>query len=285
MARTKTKKTSKKKASKSQESQVFQLRRAEKEDPQVHALDRGRIICDTDTRGFERPRARSPLEIVVDASEGFVPLWAKNSTLRWRFRESSMKFFENPAGAKAELRKLLGQAILEWGSAAPVKFTERDDAWDFEIVMRKADDCDINGCVLASAFFPDAGRHKLTIYPQMFSLSREEQIETMIHEIGHVFGLRHFFATVSETAWPAEVFGTHSKFSIMNYGSLSMLTPEDKKDLKRLYKVAWAGQLTNINGTPIRFVKPFHSSGMAPESLVAVSQIQPASQPQARWND
>ena len=249
-------------------------------DPEVHQIARGKIVCDTDARGHETPRALSPTRIVVEASEGFVPLWAKNSTLRWRFREQSMKFFANPASAKAEIRKLLGEAVLAWGDAAPVKFTEKNDAYDFEIVVRKADDCDINGCVLASAFFPDAGRHKLTIYPQMFSQSRTEQVETLIHEIGHVFGLRHFFADISETDWASEIFGKHNKFSIMNYGNLSMLTSDDKKDLKRLYTLAWTNELTDINGTPIRFVKPFHTSGIAPESLVAVSQINPAFQPQ-----
>ena len=280
MPRTKTKKPSKPKSpAKAEESKAFQLRKAEKEDPHVHQLGRG-IICDTDTRGYETPRALSPTRIVVDASEGFVPLWAKNSTLRWRFREQSMTFFANPTSAKNEIRKLLGEAILDWGDAAPVKFSEKTDAWDFEIVVRKADDCDINGCVLASAFFPDAGRHKLEIYPQMFSQSREEQVQTLIHEIGHVFGLRHFFANVSETEWASEIFGKHSKFTIMNYGVLSRLTPDDRKDLRRLYKLAWTGELTEVNGTPIRFVKPFHMSGVAPESFVAVSQINPAFQPQ-----
>jgi Metallo-peptidase family M12B Reprolysin-like len=145
--------------------------------------------------------------------------------------------------------------------------------------MRKADDCDINGCVLASAFFPDAGRHKLVLYPQMFSQSRQEQMETLIHEIGHVFGLRHFFADVSETAWPSQVFGAHKPFSIMNYGSKSVLTLDDRADLKRLYQLAWKGQLTQINGTPIKLVKPFHTIGAPTESVIAVAQLEPAPQP------
>ena len=58
----------------------------------------------------------------------------------------------------------------------------------------------------------------------MFTQEPEEQVETLIHEIGHVFGLRHFFANVSETAWPSEIFGTHDTFSIMNYGRASQLT-------------------------------------------------------------
>jgi hypothetical protein len=184
-----------------------------------------------------------------------------------------MRFFENPAAAKAEIENLLGEALLAWGDAAPVKFARRNDAWDFEIVMRRADDCDINGCVLASAFFPDAGRHKLVIYPKMFEQSRQEQVETLIHEIGHVFGLRHFFANVSETAWPSQVFGTHKPFSIMNYGSQSVLTYEDKADLRRLYQMAWRGEITQINGTPIRLVKPFHSIGVPLENKAALALV------------
>jgi len=239
----------------------------------VHIIRKG-VRCDTEKRGHPTSRGRSPLEIVVDASEGFVPLWAKDTTLRWRFRESTFKAFEDPEAAKAATEKLFAEAIFVWGDAAPIKFAKRDDAWDFEIVMRQSDDCDINGCVLASAFFPDAGRHKLTIYPQMFAQNDREQLETMIHEIGHIFGLRHFFALISESEWPAEIFGRHHKFSIMNYGKDSKLTKHDKADLKKLYQRAWAGELAQINETPIKFVKPFHVAGDPAENVVAVGQIQ-----------
>ena len=246
--------TAKSAKAKSAEPNPFRRREPNKAarevEPLVHVFGKG-VRCDTETRGYATPRGRSPLEIVLDASEGFIPLWAKDTTLRWRFRERSFQFFEDPEAAKTAIEELLGDALLAWGDAAPVKFAERNDAWDFEIVMRQADDCDISGCVLASAFFPDAGRHELVLYPKMFTQGREEQVDTLIHEIGHVFGLRHFFANVSETAWPSEVFGTHKQFTIMNYGSDSELTDDDKADLKRLYQMAWAGELTQINGTPI----------------------------------
>ena len=242
------------------------------ESRKVHII-RPNVRCDTESRGHPTPRGRSPLEIVVDASEGFIPLWAKNTTLRWRFRDSSFAGLDDPTAAKAAVERLLGECILAWGNAAPVKFAKRSDSWDFEIVMRAADDCDTSGCVLASAFFPDAGRHKLLLYPRMFGQTRKEQVETLIHEIGHIFGLRHFFALVSETEWPAKVFGKHHKFSIMNYGEDSKLTSYDKSDLKRLYQLAWSGQLTHINGTPIRFVKPFHESGAAVENPVAIAAM------------
>jgi Metallo-peptidase family M12B Reprolysin-like len=228
-------------------------------EPQVHVYGPG-AVCDTEKRGYPTRRGRSPLEIVVDASEGFIPLWSKDMTLRWRFQERSMSVFENPETAKIAMKGLLGEALLAWGDAAPIKLAEREDAWDFEIVMRRADDCDINGCVLASAFFPDAGRHKLVVYPKMFSESKKEQVDTLIHEIGHVFGLRHFFAQVSEAAWPSEVFGAHKPFSIMNYGAQSELTDDDRADLKHLYELAWSGELTHINGTPIRLVRTFSAT-------------------------
>lgn len=251
------------------------LRKVDKAESEVHVFG-NKVVCDTEDRGHPTPRGRSPLRIVLDASEGFIPLWARNTTLRWRFNDRSMRIFANPTAAKNYIENLLGEALLAWGNAAPVKFSKREDAWDFEIAVRRADDCDINGCVLASAFFPDAGRHQLTIYPKMFSQSRKEQVETMLHEIGHVFGLRHFFADVSETEFPSEIFGTHSRFSIMNYGSDSSLTAKDKADLTRLYQLAWTGRITQINGTPIRFVRPFHTVG---EMREHVGAAEPAAVP------
>jgi hypothetical protein len=169
---------------------------------------------------------------------------------------------------------LLGKAILAWGDAAPIKFAPNNDTWDFEIVMKPGDNCTISGCVLASAFFPDAGRHQLSLYPKMFDQSEKEQLDTLIHEVGHIFGLRHFFALIKETAWPAVAFGKHNKFSIMNYGDDSELTDHDRSDLKNLYQQAWTGQMTHINGTPIRFVKPFHTSGDRMQNMVAFAAVQ-----------
>ena len=235
-------------------------------EPQMHVYGPGALCITDKSLGKTTPQdRRDPFEIVVHASEGFIPLWAKDTTLRWRFRDRSMIFFEDPEGAKTAIQELLGAALLAWGDAVPIKFAYAEDRWDFEIAMNWVSDCTVsNGsraCVLASAFFPDAGQHQLWLYPELLAQSEQEMLETMVHELGHCIGLRHYFAPEKETDWPAEVFGTHKPFSIMNYGSQSVLTDDDRADVKRLYQAAWAGDLREINGTPIRLVKPFSATG------------------------
>lgn len=218
----------------------------------------GGARCVTDSMGYATPDNRSPLELVVDASQGFVPLWDRDVTLHWRFQEQSLTQFQDPETVKGFVRELFGAALLEWGPAVPVTFTEAHQPWDFEIVLSSQNDCDAaQRCTLASAFFPDGGQHRLVLYPLMFEQNRQEQIETMAHELGHVFGLRHFFAKTDENAFPSEIFGTHDRFSIMNYGSDSRLTDTDRSDLMILYSRAWSGQLQHINGTPIELMRPF----------------------------
>jgi Matrixin len=232
---------------------------AEASQTKVHIYGTDRV-CDTDSRGYENPGNKSPAELIVDATSGFIPLWNRGTILRWRFQERSIAVLENPLEKMANIRQLLGEALIAWGDVAPIRFTESSDNWDFEIAVREGDRCNINGCVLASAFFPDAGQHELVIYPKLFEQDRSEQVETLIHEIGHIFGLRHFFAKIREEQWPSEIFGTHNRFTIMNYGADSILTENDRADLKALYQQAWTGQITQINGTPIRLVRSFSDS-------------------------
>lgn len=224
----------------------------------------GGARCETETRGYPNPRDRSPVELVLDSTNGFIPLWDTDVTLNWRFQEQSLLAFQNPEAVKTYTRELLGEALVAWGNAVPVRFSETRDPWDFEIVVSAQDNCNEIGCVLAQAFFPDAGQHEVVVFPRMFQQDRAEQVETLAHELGHVFGLRHFFANVSETAFPSEVFGTPDRFTIMNYGADSTLTPADRNDLIALYGAARSGLLTHVNGTPIRLFKPFSSYRQTP---------------------
>jgi hypothetical protein len=216
-----------------------------------------RVNCKTDTRGYATPRNRTKASIVVDSPRGVIPLWREGVVLRWRFQAASVRQFANPDAAMLSMESLLADAILAWGDAVPVTFAKRRTMVDFEIVIERREDCDVSGCTLAAAFFPGAGQQELTLYPTLFEQSRAEQVKTIVHELGHIFGLRHFFANIEEKRWRSEIFGKHSPFSIMNYGSKSKLTKADRMDLKRLYQLAWRKELTSINGTPIRLVKPY----------------------------
>lgn len=215
------------------------------------------VICVSDSKGYAQPDNKDLAKIKVDSSNGFIPLWDKNVSLNWRFSKSFGSYFNNPEAAKSGVRKLLGEAIVAWQDACPIKFHENNDVWDFEIDMH-TEDCDNTGCVLASAFFPNQGQNIFYIYPTMFKESYQEQVETFEHEIGHIFGLRHFFANITETKWKSELFGTDSPFSIMNYGDKSRLTSNDINDLKRLYELVWSGKLTEINGTKIKTFASYH---------------------------
>ncbi|MCG7865843.1 MAG: matrixin family metalloprotease [Candidatus Thiodiazotropha taylori] len=225
--------------------------------PIVHEYGKGHI-CTTDGIGYATPGNRTPLEIVVDSSEGFIPLWDENVILRWKFDEDSLSILSNPDEIKVYVRELFAEALLKWGDAAPIRFSENSNSWDFKLRVEADNNCNPRGCTLARAFFPDPGINTLFLFPKMFEQNRKEQVDTVIHELGHVFGLRHFFANVREQEWPSEIFGEHRAFSIMNYGAMSELTDEDKNDLSLLYQLAWSGKLKEINGTRIRLITPFH---------------------------
>ena len=233
-------------------------------------------VCITDSRGFATHRNLDRHEVRVEATDGFIPLWAENVTLRWRFQDRGFKqHFAEPEAAKAAVKTLFGEAVDAWGDSCPVRFVQADSRTDFEIVMRTGDDCDPHGCTLASAFFPDGGRHEFAIYPKLFGETRGEQVETLVHEIGHIFGLRHFFANVKETAWPSRLFGRDNPLSIMNYDSMSQLTDDDKLDLKRLYAAARSGELKEIDGAPVRLVHPFSAIGGSVTAVVGVAAVTP----------
>lgn len=226
-------------------------------DPKVHVYGhKQNIICATESRGH----VRNVAELQLDATQGFIPLWREDTILRWRFQEQSLARFAAPDAAKARIEQFFCQALRAWGDAVPIAFARDDDAWDFQIVVQQVERCDGAGaCVLASAFFPDPGRHDLVIYPTLFKQDEAEQVETIAHELGHVFGLRHWFAPQQEADFPSIPFGSQKPVSIMNYGPDSQLTEDDRNDLKALYSAAHSGALTHINGTPIRLVAPFHT--------------------------
>ena len=175
-------------------------------DDLVHVY-RGNVVCDTDTRGFSTPKNKDPLELVLDSPNGFISLWHEGAVLRWRFQKRSISRFDDPDKIMRTVEKRLGEALMKWGDATPVTFKKASHNVDFEIVVEEKKKCSLRGCTLARAFFPDSGRHNLIIFPTLFQQSKAEQVETLIHELGHIFGLRHFFAQEKEKGRRSELYG------------------------------------------------------------------------------
>lgn len=219
--------------------------------------------CITEFRFPTRPAPAPPTgiqpEIVVDLQLDKVPLWAKGTTLNWRFDNRAIARHGNPEALQRKVRKLFSEAVDAWGET-PILFQENSKDWDFEIAVLKRRDCDDDGCTLASAFFPDSERQRMLCYPSMFDYDRAEQVSTLVHELGHVFGLRHYFADSDEEEkkFPSLIFGRHSSFTVMNYGARSQLTRADRKDLMRLYRAAWSANPEEAIGKQVRLVHAPH---------------------------
>ncbi len=215
-----------------------------------------------------RDFARIRLGVLLGSGKAVIPLWGLNGgakqLLTWEFDNESVKeYFLNPQNSrelfsnenelKAYVRDLISDAMQLWGDSSPFILQEHEGLTDFKIHIKTFDDCTAEGCVLASAFFPSEikDEKRLDLYPILFKQTKEEQVETIIHELGHVMGLRHSFAQ-EEANWPNALFGHDNQLSIMNYGVLSKLTIIDKEDLKKLYQAVWNNTLKKIKNMPIK---------------------------------
>ncbi|KAF9083410.1 hypothetical protein BGX29_003170 [Mortierella sp. GBA35] len=210
------------------------------------------------------PSMKVPTEIIRLDVNGphhaqFIPLWAQGVVLRYRFRDNT------PEDRRESVRILINEALARWGANAPVGIIEHPpvgiienaDAWDFDIDVR-ASNHPVRPSVKASAFFPNEHQNTLTIFPPLFLRTHQQQVDTLTHEIGHIFGLRHSFANTRE-ARPSVLFGTDCPLSIMSYRPDRSLTNHDANDLVTLYTMAWSGDLTAIGGKNINLLQPFHA--------------------------
>jgi hypothetical protein len=81
---------------------------------------------------------------------------------------------------------------------------------------------------------------------------RKYLMNTLLHEIGHIIGLRHEFALDRNTdgtlmeSTPAQRFGTQNEHSVMSYDDINDIKDTDIKDVKAFYDLENKSLLNDV---------------------------------------
>jgi hypothetical protein len=139
------------------------------------------------------------------------------------------------------------QAADDWNALAfGVKITRTMDQNQAHFVVRYFMPDEDQG-VLASAFFPNNVQDVLIYDRSLTSDSGKRSLKSiLLHEIGHIIGLRHEFAITGKGApsgrperdAPAKQFGSQNANSVMAYVFPPTMQETDKHDVKEFYKLS-----------------------------------------------
>ncbi len=163
-------------------------------------------------------------QLFIGVARGSLCLWESGSTINWIARMDGYPSHRHAMEAASALFK----ATNRWNTAM-------DGRVRFQYVTRFDDACfqlvygGNRGAVFASAFFPDQWRNSLnTLYvfdAQFTQKNRPYIVNTFLHELGHVLGLRHEHSHSGVPGWlPPEdrvngaesiVWGTRNPRSVM----------------------------------------------------------------------
>ncbi|KAJ6257490.1 hypothetical protein Dda_7275 [Drechslerella dactyloides] len=190
-----------------------------------------------------QPRDTSAILVGCNNS---ISRYAAGATLQYYF---DLDTFETQKEGRRALRHFK-KAISAW-RPVPVRFKrvyKRGEAF-FSVVASNYD-----RRVYAEAFFPNdpVESRVLTVYPLAFQ-NHKAMYNVFCHELGHMLGLRHEFAGVSEQQDPSVRLGNANPRSIMNkFANLFDMTvqEEDIRDVVYFYTC------NNVGGIPIDEVMP-----------------------------
>jgi hypothetical protein len=185
------------------------------------------------------------LPSIVLGMDSIIPRWKIPTTLKWYLMAD--KF---PSTEDAEIAaEALNQAANEWRNVdfgVTVFQTQNKREANFNLVYRRNPRDD--PYVLAEAFFPHDRDNDVILYAYgMHPDNRYKLKNVFLHELGHIFGLRHEFA-IEEEGEGAVQFMTKNSLSVMDYNDQPMIQESDKQGLRAFYKLA---ETYDVGGSPV----------------------------------
>ncbi|KIL85332.1 matrix metalloproteinase-11 [Fusarium avenaceum] len=181
---------------------------------------------------------------IVLGYDSIIPRWKTPTTLKWYLKKESFTSEERAERAATALN----QAAEEWENidfGVTIRQTENAQEANFNLVYRKNQR---NQPVeLGLGFFPhDADRDMFIFTVALLPQRRDMLKNVFLHELGHVFGLRHEFGLTEKAA--AVQFMTKNPMSVMEYNEVPTIQGTDKEGIRAFYKLA---EGLDLDGSPV----------------------------------
>ncbi len=189
-------------------------------------------------------------EIYLGIERGALHLWESGCVINWTARRDG---WPSRRSARKAVRATM-DACNAWNKVMDgrVTFQYVSNLSDAAIELRF--DKDGREGLLASAFFPNEYRRDLNflrVYSSSFDRRyrrRYRLYNTMLHEIGHILGLRHEFAHETEKGMESILFGTRNKKSVMAYYPSQEIQDTDIDFIRKAYDELKDGEIVRAEG-------------------------------------
>ncbi|KAE9569732.1 hypothetical protein CGMCC3_g14154 [Colletotrichum fructicola] len=176
----------------------------------------------------------SPFDAIQVGLDSIIPRWKASTALKWFLKSEG---FPSADGAKLAA-ETMNQAAQDWNDLSfgvSISQTTDEAAANFNLVYQ--DNPPDEPGLLASAFFPLQADMDVVIYGTGLKNSENYPLKsTLLHELGHVFGLRHEFA--DEDSRGQIQFMEANKDSVMSYNGVVIIEETDKHGIREFYKLA-----------------------------------------------
>ncbi|RFN48797.1 matrix metalloproteinase-11 [Fusarium flagelliforme] len=202
--------------------------------------------------------SESNIPSIVVGLSTIIPRWTNSTTIKWFIRADKFPSDEEAAIAASAL----DAAANEWNAVnfgvTVYQTTDKKEA-NFNLVYR--DNPPDRPTVLARAFFPHQEDRDVVVFKYgMDAKNRYRLKNVFLHELGHVFGLRHEFAIVKEGRG-AKRFMNENKESVMAYNKIPTVQESDREEIRAFYQLENGA---DVDGSPVTdYVPQLRSSNQS----------------------